>query len=114
MNRIVLLACITGAGMSSLGAVEPVTPGAGTRSTTEKEPNVRPRMTHEQLARLQRPRDPKMRGQTAKLSDLQKRSLRKDSEGSAKAATRRESLVARSTIVSGSNRAGRSFREAQY
>lgn len=103
MNRIVLLACITGAGMSSLGAVEPVAPGRGTKSTTGEELNVRPRMTHEQLAKLQRPRDPKFRGQTAKLSDLQKRSLRKDSEESAKAATRRESLVARSTIVSGSS-----------
>ena len=103
MNKIVLFVCIIGIGMSSLGAVEPVVPGGGIKQAKGKELKVRPRMTHEQLARLQRPRDPKLSGQTVKLSDLQQRNLRKDSEASARAAKRRESLVARSTIVSGAS-----------
>ena len=101
MNRIGLFIWITAIGVSSPGAVELVAPGGEPGKGKGKALNVRPRMTHEQLARLQRPRDPKLKGQTVRLSDLQQRNLREDSEASTKAAKRRESLVKRSTIVSG-------------
>jgi len=103
MNRIGLFIWITAIGVSSPGAVELIAPGGEPGKGKGKVLNVRPRMTHEQLASLQRPRDPKLKGQTVRLSDLQQRNLREDSEASTKAAKSRESLVKRSTIVSGAS-----------
>ena len=104
MNRISLLCVLAATGISSLGAVEPITPATAGGNSKGKQLKVRPRMTHEQLARLQRPRDPKLSRQTVRLSDVeQQRARQADSEGSAKLAKRRESLVARSTIVSGAS-----------
>jgi hypothetical protein len=103
MNRIGLFIWITAIGVSSPGAVELIAPGGEPGKGKGKVLNVRPRMTHEQLASLQRPRDPKLKGQTVRLSDLQQRNLREDSETSTKAAKSRESLVKRSTIVSGAS-----------
>ena len=104
MNSNILLCVLAAIGISSLAAVEPITPAAAAGNSKEKLLKVRPRMTHEQLARLQRPRDPKLSRQTVRLSDVeQQRTRQADSEGSAKLAKARESLVARSTIVSGSS-----------
>jgi len=103
MNRIGLFIWITAIGVSSPGAVELIAPGGEPGKGKGKVLNVRPRMTHEQLASLQRPRDPKLKGKTVRLSDLQQRNLREDSEASTKAAKSRESLVKRSTIVSGAS-----------
>ena len=104
MNRNILFCVFAAIGVSSLAAVEPITPAAVAGNSKEQQLKVRPRMTHEQLARLQRPRDPKLSRQRVRLSDVeQQRARQADSEGSAKLAKARESLVARSTIVSGAS-----------
>ena len=65
------------------------------------EKKIRPRMTHEELSKLQRPKNPELEGRTVKLADLKRNNVIEDPEKAAEAAKRRESLVKRSTIVSG-------------
>ena len=96
LERIVLL---LGMGAGFLGAVEP-TPHGGENGSS-KHIDVRPLPNHEEILKLQRPRDPGLRGRTVRLSDLQKPNLGDNAERSAEAAKRRESLVKRSTIISG-------------
>ena len=100
IRTVVLLAAM---GLGAVGAVEPV------RSTAEivraeEGVKIRPRMTHEQLAKLQRPRDPNLKERKVRLADIaQPRTKEVNPEVSSTLAKRRESLVARSTVISGAS-----------
>ena len=90
-------------GLSTLGAVEAVRLSGGA-AKAEEHVKVRPRMTHEQITRLQSPRDPNLKQRKVRLADIeQPRTGKVDSEVSSQLAKRRESLVARSTVVSGAS-----------
>jgi hypothetical protein len=96
-RAVVLLAAV---GFSAVSAVEPVHSSGGTLRA-EEGVKVRPRMTHEQLAKLQRPRDPNLKERKVRLADIeQPRTKEANPEVSSQLAKRRESLVARSTVVS--------------
>ena len=99
MNGSGYIVLLLGMGACSLGAVEPKQ-RAG-ESGRSKHIEVSPRPTHEQLLKLQRPRNPELKGRTVRLSDLQRPKLSDDAEKTAAAAKRRESLVKRSTVVAG-------------
>ncbi len=100
IRTVVLLVAV---GLSTVGAVEPVRSSART-ARAEESVEVRPRMTHEQLAKLQRPRDPNLKERKVRLADIEHpRTKEVNQEVSSKLAKRRESLVARSTVVSGAS-----------
>ena len=90
-------------GLSSLGAVEPLRPSVGSVEADEGL-EVRPRITHEELSKLQRPRDPNLKDRSVRLFDIERpRSEKVNPEGGSQLARSRESLVSRSTVVSGSS-----------
>ncbi|MBJ07149.1 MAG: hypothetical protein CMO40_08570 [Verrucomicrobiaceae bacterium] len=99
MKVITRIGVLCGIGAGFVGAVEPGRPAGG--NATSKHIEVRSLPTHEQILELQRPRNPELRDKTVRLADLQRPQLKKSAEQSAEAAKRRESLVKRSTIVSG-------------
>ena len=99
-GTFVLLAAL---GLTVAGAVEPVRL-SDEAVRGEERVKVRPRMTHEQLSKLQRPRDPGLKIRKVRLADIeQPRTKEVNLEVSSQLEKRRESLVARSTIVSSSS-----------
>ncbi len=100
IGAVVLVAAL---GLGIGGAVEPFSLSSGGARGKETI-KVRPRMTHEQLSKLQRPRDPSIKERKVRLADIeQPRTDKLNPEVSSQLEKRRESLVARSTIVSSSS-----------
>ena len=70
MKTIGTLFLLVGLGLGVVGAVEPVRLSDGAVRGEERV-KVRPRMTHEQLSKLQRPRDPGLKVRKVRLADIE-------------------------------------------
>lgn len=99
MSKLSFFIVVSWVGVAALSATDLVPTNSNRGKVATQK--ARPRISHDDIAKRQRPKDPDVEKRTINLDDLKRLNLKKNPEQEAKAKKRRESLVNRSTIVSG-------------